>query len=176
MLATTFESMTIPFGIAAGVALLGWLAVLAAVLLANQSKSPEPVSAGLELGGDSPPAVVALLTHRWKPDPVGASATLIDLAARGIVRFEPLAAGGFQVRLPDQPPPPDLLDYEAHVLELARSRATNGVAPCAALQVREKSSTRRLTRATGSKNEILFSPTNTNWFKRFDQMGLLRTS
>lgn len=170
MLATTLESMVLPLTIGAGAALLAWLIVLAVVAVANRPNRAEPVSAGLELGGDSPPAVAAMLSHRWKPDPVGPAATLIDLAARDLVRFEPMSAGGYQVRVPDQPPPPDLLDYEAHVLELVRSRASNGVVPCAALQVGATASQSTSTLMFGSKAIRLSTTKTANWFKRFDQM------
>lgn len=170
MPATSLESMALPLGIAAVVALLGWLIVLILVSVANRPNRPEPASAGLELGGASPPAVAAMLTNRWKPSRVGPTATLVDLAARDLVHFESMAEGGFQVRVPEQPPPTDLLDYEVHVLALVRSRASNGVVPCAALQVREQAPTWTSSPLLSSTNVKVFSFKTTNWFKKFNNM------
>ena len=151
MLATTLHSLSLPLGIGAAVALVGWCALLGLVLVATRPHRPEPVSTGLELGGDSPPAVAGMLTHRWKPGPIGVAATLVDLAARKVVRFEPISGGGYQLRMSDEPSPVDLIPHEAHVLSLIRDKAERGVVPCAALQLPDDKAT-------------------TNWFRTFDAL------
>ena len=148
MLATTLHSLSLPLGVATGGALVVWLIALGVLLVSTRPGRPDPVSAGLELGGDSPPAVAGMLVHEWEPSRIDASATLVDLTARGIVAFEPIDEG-FQVRLPETRSSEALLPHEAHLLDLVERRAEGGVVPCAALQMQEG-------RATDA------------WFKEFD--------
>ncbi len=150
MLATTLHSLSLPLGVAAGGALVAWLIALGVLLVSTRPGRPDPVSAGLELGGDSPPAVAGMLVHEWEPGRIDASATLVDLAARGIVAFEPIQ-DGFQVRLREKRSSEALLPHEAHLLDLVERRAEDGIVPCAALQMQEGRSTDA-------------------WFKEFDQL------
>lgn len=69
----------------AAAAVVAWLVL---VRVMSRRLGPRRVRAGvgeLDLPGDEPPALVSLLTSRWKLDRSAVPATLLDLAARGEV-------------------------------------------------------------------------------------------
>ena len=86
-------------GFGAGGALVLWLILVAFLAVLTRTKRPEPQPAGLELGGDEPPAVVNLLANNWKVRGEAMSATLVDLAARHVLDFERTSDGRLVVRL-----------------------------------------------------------------------------
>ncbi len=150
MFAVEWHDLTIPLSVAAIVACTGWGLLVAALAAATRPHQIEPHSAGLEVGGDAPPAVAGMLTHHWVPRHIGAAATLIDLGARRIVTIEPAPTGGFQVRLPAQAPD-GLLAYEQRVYDLAADKSAGGVVPCAALKLPEGRQTEKWFAAFGDE-------------------------
>jgi Predicted membrane protein (DUF2207) len=134
-------------GIAAGVALGVWLAVLAVLAVATRAREPHAAPATMELGGDESPAVVNLITNDWAVGKAAVPATLIDLAARKVVAFERVGPERFVVRIPARRPP-ELTPYEAQVYDHVSGLASGGVVPCEAL-------------TTGPENE------SKKWWSRF---------
>jgi hypothetical protein len=118
-------------GISAAGALGVWALVVAFLSVATRTRSPEAQPAGLELGGDEPPAVVNMLASGWKVRGEAMSSTLVDMAARHIVDFERETDGRLVVRLGKNPE--GLTAYERQVLDLVRRQASNGVVPIDAL-------------------------------------------
>jgi len=82
LLALTRAQYAARFGVAAGVALAAWLVLLGLLAVATRARTPDPGPAVLELPGDEPPAVVALLADGWEVSRAAVPATLIDLATR----------------------------------------------------------------------------------------------
>jgi hypothetical protein len=118
-------------GISAAGALGVWFLVVAFLAVATRTKDPEPQPAGLEFGGDEPPAIVNMLASGWKVRGEAMSSTLVDLAARHIIDFERETDGRLLVRLGKDPT--GLTRYERQVLDLVREQASNGVVPVDAL-------------------------------------------
>jgi hypothetical protein len=118
-------------GISAAGALGLWLIVIALLAVVTRTKQPEPQPAGLEFGGDEPPAVVNMLASGWKVRGEALSSTLVDLAARRIIDFERATDGRLLVR-PRQHAA-ELTAYERQVLDLVERAASNGVIPVDAL-------------------------------------------
>ena len=99
LLALTRAEYALRFGIAAAAALAAWLLLLAVLTLATRARMPEPGPEALDLPGDEPPAVVAMLANGWEVGHEAVPATLIDLAARKIVAIEGVGLDRFVVRL-----------------------------------------------------------------------------
>jgi hypothetical protein len=118
-------------GFAAAGALAVWLILLALLAAATRTKRPEPQPAGLELGGDEPPAVVNMIASGWKVHGEAMSSTLVDLAARHVVSFERETDGRLLVRLGHTSA--EMTPYEKKVLDLVKRAATHGVVPVEAL-------------------------------------------
>jgi hypothetical protein len=117
--ATTFdrdkaELLAVVFLAGTGV----WAGVL--MVLAGLTTVPdvEPLSSGLEVGGDETPAVVGALTNGWRFDRSAATATLIDLAARGVLLFDQIGLDQFTVAV--APASTNLTPYEANVVQVVR--------------------------------------------------------
>jgi hypothetical protein len=122
------------FGIAAAVALAAWLLLLGLFAVATRARRPEPGPEALELPGDEPPAVVAMLTDGWEVGHEAVPATLIDLAARKIVSIEGVGPERFVVRLRPNASTAGLTFYEQQVLSHVRGLASaDGTVPCEAL-------------------------------------------
>src|SRR2546423_8808543 len=83
--------------------------------------------------GPEPPAVVNFLTHGFAATPDAVPATLLDLAARGVVKLEHRGPDEFVCRLGSEPP--GLTTYEQRVLLLLRGRMSGGIVPPQALTV-----------------------------------------
>src|SRR5436305_12265584 len=81
--------------------------------------------------GPEPPAVVNFITHGFKVTPDAVPATLLDLAARGVVKLEHRGPDEFVCRL--GPEPAGLAPYEQRVLSLLHDRMSGGVVPPGAL-------------------------------------------
>jgi hypothetical protein len=81
--------------------------------------------------GPETPAVANLLVHRFNPTRDAVPATLVDLAARGLVEIEDRGIGRYFCRLTEKTA---LLEpYEARMLGHLRSVAADGVVPVEAL-------------------------------------------
>lgn len=134
LLALTRSEYALRFGIAAGVALAAWLLLLGLFALATRARTPDPGPEALELPGDEPPAVVAMLTDGWEVDREAVPATLIDLAARKILAIEGVGPERFIVRLRPNASTAGLTFYEQQVLSHVRELASgDGTVPCEAL-------------------------------------------
>ena len=134
LLALTRAEYALRFGIGAAVALAAWLALLGLFAVATRARTPEPGPEALELPGDEPPAVVAMLTDGWEVGHEAVPATLIDLAARKIVAIEGVGLERFIVRLRPNASTAGLTFYEQQVLSHVRGLASaDGTVPCEAL-------------------------------------------
>jgi hypothetical protein len=121
-------------GIAAGVALGAWILVFLVFAAMTRARAPVAAPATMDIPGDEPPAVVGLLTNGWAVERESVPATLIDLAARGVVAIERTGPAQAQVRLlPNLAGDTALLPYERQVLDHLRSKAHEGVVPAGAL-------------------------------------------
>ncbi|OAR22654.1 hypothetical protein A8W25_23920 [Streptomyces sp. ERV7] len=115
-----------------------WLAAFAIALAATRNGSVEPGPATQDFGPEpESPAVVALLGNRWRSVDRAAAATLLDLAARGLL----------EVRQPGDDPADstvhitgkdaeDLTPYERRVLTRVAERAGETGAPIGAIAFR----------------------------------------
>jgi hypothetical protein len=126
------------FGIAAAVALGGWLLLLFLLAVASRARRPDPAPASMELGGDEPPAVAGMLTNGWEVGRETVPATLLDLAARKIVTIDAVGPERFVVRVPaaagSAPGAGGLTPYEDQVLgHVRRLAAADGTVACEAL-------------------------------------------
>jgi hypothetical protein len=119
-------------GVAAGIALAGWLVLLALFAVATRARHPDAAPATMDFPDDEPPAVVNLLTNGWAVGKEAVPATLIDLAARKVLAIEEVGPERFIVRVPPDRPA-SLEPYEEQVLQHVRSLASGGVVPCEAL-------------------------------------------
>ena len=134
LLALTRADYALRFGIAAAIALAAWLALLGLFAIATRARTPPPGPEALELPGDEPPAVVAMLTDGWEVGHEAVPATLIDLAARKIVAIEGVGPERFVVRLRPNASTAGLTFYEQQVLSHVRGLASpDGTVPCEAL-------------------------------------------
>ena len=134
LLALSRGEYALRFGIAAGVALAAWLLLLGLFAVATRARTPDPGPEALELPGDEPPAVVAMLTDGWEVGREAVPATLIDLAARRILAIEGVGPERFVVRLRPSASTAGLTFYEQQVLSHVRGLASaDGTVPCEAL-------------------------------------------
>src|SRR5256885_16888584 len=76
---------------------------------------------------DEPPAIAEFLVNGFRPGIPAVSATIVDLAARGMLRVEPGAVDYVNVRVVS--PPEGLLSYERLVYDTVAAYARDGVAP-----------------------------------------------
>ena len=125
-----------------------WLLAVIVVYLRRRPNKPEPGSPTLELGPE-PPAIANLLVHDFRVTHDAVPATLIDLAARRLVEIEEREPGSYVCRL-EKRSDGELTSYERRVMDLLRSRASNGVVPTEAL-------------TTGPKKE------SSRWWKGFEK-------
>ena len=113
--------------LAAGV----WLLAAAVLYFARQPDQPSTGPHTLEPGPE-PPAVANFLVNRLRVTGEAVPATVLDLAARGVLEIEQRGPGVFYVRIrgvADQM----LTAYELRVLRHVESRAHDGVVPAQAL-------------------------------------------
>jgi hypothetical protein len=123
----------ISVGLLSGLALIGYLVLLAALVVTTRPRRPDPGPAVMDIPGDEPPAVAGFLVNTWRVPRAAVPATLIDLAARRVVAIEQVAPEDFIVRLRGKEPP-TLTAYERRVYEHVRALAdAQGVVPCRAL-------------------------------------------
>jgi hypothetical protein len=120
---------------------VGWLVVLATIRFLRRPREPAPGPPTLDLGPE-PPAVANVLVNGFRVTRDAVPATLLDLAARGIVEIERVGPDGCQCRLRRAPEHP-LAAYERRVLEVLRKKASGGVVPAQALTTGPADESRR---------------------------------
>jgi hypothetical protein len=103
----------------------------AGAALTRRSQRAPQLAATSDLGPETP-AVANLLVNGGRLTPDAVPATLLDLAARHVVKIEEGAPGSYGCRLAAEAPA-DLTAYERRVLELLRSKAVDGLVPAQAL-------------------------------------------
>ncbi|WP_405014932.1 DUF2207 family protein [Kitasatospora sp. NBC_01539] len=122
-----------------GAALLAlWLAAFGLSLAATRNGAVPTGPATQEFGPEpEPPAVVALLANRWRSVDHAAAATLLDLAARGLLELRQPADDPAQstVHLTGKDAA-DLTPYERRVLDRVTERAGTSGAPIGAIAFR----------------------------------------
>jgi hypothetical protein len=116
---------------AAGLAVL-WLLVTAAIWLLRRPPGVDGTPATMDLGPE-PPAIAALLCDGYDVRTETAPTTLLDLAAREVIRLEELQPGQTVCMVPARAGATGLLPFEDHVLDALRSKAVDGVVPATAL-------------------------------------------
>jgi hypothetical protein len=118
------------FAIFAGVALAIWFAAYAGVVITTRPRLDDAAS-GRDVWTDEPPAIAALLyPPNGKVPARAATATFLDLVARGVLRRERDQQGRTNVGVA-APPGPALRPYERMVYEhaAARARAAGDMVP-----------------------------------------------
>ncbi|MDQ6721419.1 MAG: DUF2207 domain-containing protein [Candidatus Dormibacteraeota bacterium] len=119
-------------GLAASLVCSGAFYVVTGVVVINRRRpSPPSLPATSDLGPESP-AVANLLVNGGRLTPDAVPATLLDLAARHLVKIEETEPGIYTCRL-STGPEQTLTPYEGQVLDLLRTRAVDGVVPAKAL-------------------------------------------
>lgn len=122
------------------VILLGWVLLLF-LISGFGGETPSPGPATNELGPESP-AVANLLTHSFRLSREALPATVLDLAARGVIAIEQIALGEYVYRMGDDWKG-GITEYEFQVALLIESRAVDGVTPLAELTAGQTSEARR---------------------------------
>jgi hypothetical protein len=113
-------------------ALLAWLLLLQVAVWATRPADVRPGPESLDLGPE-PPAVANLLAGGWRMTPDATSATLIDLASRGVLAFEQFGPDPERTVCRLRETPPALTAYERRIYNRVSSLAEGGVVPAAAL-------------------------------------------
>ena len=116
----------------AGVLLIGWYAILVVLTLIRWPKSPDPGPATNDLRGE-PPAIANLLTNGWLLTEDAMPATLLDLAARGLVAIEDRGDGELQCRIRSRQEAKDVQSYERKILDHLDRLANGRIVPVGAL-------------------------------------------
>jgi hypothetical protein len=125
------EGFSLPVLVAAGGVAILWLALTGALWVARRPPDTAPSPATMDLGVEAP-AVAALLCDDYEVRGETAPATLLDLAARGVVDLDEIRPGETICRVPEAPPA-DLAGFERHVLTALAEKAVRGVVPATAL-------------------------------------------
>jgi hypothetical protein len=119
-------------GIAASLACSAAFYVVAGVVvITRRPLSPPSLPAASDVGTETP-AVANLLVNGGRVTPDAVPATLLDLAARHVVKIEETEPGTYSCRMPGGPTT-SLTPYEGQVLDLLRRRAVDGLVPAKAL-------------------------------------------
>ena len=108
-----------------------FLLVAGAVAVIRRPQSPPVLPAMSDLGPETP-AVANLLVNRGRVTPDAVPATLLDLAARNVVKIEDADQGTYACRIGPKPAN-GLSAYEARVFDLLRRKAEGGLVPARAL-------------------------------------------
>lgn len=117
-------------------ALAGWAAVNAAALALTRFGRPRRGPESPQPPDDLPPGVVAYLVGGPGAEPVAAGATLLDLAARGVVVLEEQGRDPAATTARPGSRPESLDRLEHLVLERVRTRGRGGPVPVSALAAR----------------------------------------
>jgi hypothetical protein len=123
----------------AAAALAVWLATVAVIRILRHPQSPERGPDTMELRPE-PPAVAGMLANDFIVSRDVLPATLLDLAARGVLEIE---SQGEQTFVGVREAPADLLAFEERVLHHVQSLARHGRVPAAALTTGPQDSSRR---------------------------------
>jgi hypothetical protein len=120
----------------AAVSAAAWLAALAVLGGTSASAPVEPAPGVFEPPGSEPPAVVNLLVNRWKLTPDAVPATILDLAARGLLELREDGPDALVLRLPGEPGarPGGLTGFERRLFEQVQRTASRGEVPVQALR------------------------------------------
>jgi hypothetical protein len=116
--------------IGAGLVVL-WLLAIAGIRVAREPRNP-PSGPPSDPVRDEAPALVNLLVNNFGVTRHAVPATVLDLAARGVVTIEHVGPEHDVIRV-GHGAPPGLTPYESGVLGVLHSRATGGVVPVGAL-------------------------------------------
>ena len=115
--------------------LAAWGLLFAGLTTATRPRPVRPGPAGLELGGDEPPAVVNLLANGWQMTEDALAATLLDLSARDMIDLVQQGPEAERtVCVIREPAAPHLLPYERRVYDRVAGLAQGGVVPVQALE------------------------------------------
>jgi hypothetical protein len=110
-----------------------WLVAAGAVTALYHPRRPDPAPETTSLG-EEPPAVVNLLTNGWEVTPEAVPATLLDLAARGLVEIIQVGPDRELIQLRPKSETAKLVSpYEKQLLDHLRKRSVGGVVPAQAL-------------------------------------------
>lgn len=110
--------------------LAAWLGLVVAIWAVRFPRQPRRGPESTDLGAETP-AVANLLVHRFKPTRDAVAATLVDLAARGIVEIEDRGIGRYFCRVTGRGTVET--SYEQMLLDHLRSVSSGGVVPAEAL-------------------------------------------
>ena len=108
-----------------------WLLAVGIVYLRRRPNEPRPDPPTLDLGPE-PPAIANFLVHDFRATRDAVPATLLDLAARGVVELEERGPGSYVCRL-ESTADDSLTPYERRVVDLLRQRESGGIVPAQAL-------------------------------------------
>ncbi|HET8931599.1 MAG TPA: hypothetical protein VFN21_13140 [Acidimicrobiales bacterium] len=150
MLAAALHELTPPLLAGGAVTLVLWGLLVLVLAFRTRPQSSEVRRAGLELGGDEPPAVAGLLVDDWRPPVWAADATLVDLVARDVLDLERQGDGRSWIRLIG-PAPAELAPHERTVYDLIARRAVGGEVPLDALTLGDGRAARAWTRHFGTE-------------------------
>src|SRR6185436_16775889 len=114
--AAEWTPTAVTLGVVALVTLAGYFFVFAVLAVLTRPRRPDPAPASMDIPGDEPPAVAGFLSNTWKVPRSAVPATLIDLAARGMLDIEQVAPDEFNVRLRNRVPT-GLAPYEQRVYD-----------------------------------------------------------
>jgi hypothetical protein len=115
---------------------VAWLLCYLVVVVATRPRrvTAEPATPDL---GPEPPAVVNLLVNRWRMTARAAEATLLDLAARGVVELRQTGDDPTHTTVHlRESTPAGLKPFEKDVWDRVRKLSVNGVVPVTALAFR----------------------------------------
>lgn len=141
-------SFSVPLLVVAAAVGVAWLLLLAALAAWRQPDHTEPAPATQELP-PVPPAVAGLLCDDFELSTELPPATLLDLAARRVVRLEEVAPHKTICRLRRREPDEPLAAYEKRVLGEVTRKASDGVVPTDALTTGTEDTSSRWHRAYG---------------------------
>ena len=110
--------------------IVAWFLLLAVFWAWRAPRRVRPGPESTDLGPE-PPAIANLVTHRFKPTRDAVAATLVDLAARGLVEIEDRGIGRYYCRLARRTEP--LAPHEQMMVDHLQAVAADGVVPAEAL-------------------------------------------
>jgi hypothetical protein len=114
----------------AAVATAPWLLAVGVVYLRRRPTTPEAARPTLDLGPE-PPAVANFLVNDFRVTREAVPATLLDLAARGVVEIEERGAEQYVCRI--RRDDASLTAYERRIVDLLKRREHGGIVPAQAL-------------------------------------------
>jgi hypothetical protein len=134
-----------PLAVGTGAASVAWLVAAGLVYLSQRPSEPPVGPKSLDLGPETP-ALANFLVNDFRVTDAAVPATLLDLAARGVIELEQRGPGVFYVRLRTTHDE-QLTSYERRVLEHLERLASDGVVPAEALTTGPHEESRRWRKA-----------------------------